>query len=58
VLHLTPTSRNATVLNPSISLNYTTYLNIVFLIVAAALVWRFMKTGGPMMLKMMNKTEA
>ena len=54
VLHLTPLSRNATVLDPSITLNYTTYLNIAFLLLAAALVWRFLRTGGPMMLKMMN----
>ncbi len=55
VLHLTPTTRNATVLDPSITLNYTTYLNIAFLILAAALIWRFLRTGGPMMLKMMNQ---
>lgn len=55
VLHLTPTTRNATVLEPHISFNYTTILNIVFLALAAALVWRFLRTGGPMMLKMMDK---
>lgn len=55
LLHITPTIRNATVLAPHISFNYTTVLNIVFLIIAGALVWRFMRTGGPMMLKMMNK---
>lgn len=54
ILHLTPHTRNATVLDPSISLNYTSVLNIIFLVVAAALVWRFLKTGGPEMLKMMN----
>jgi uncharacterized membrane protein YraQ (UPF0718 family) len=57
VLHLTPHIRNATVLNPSIMFNYTSVLNIIFLILAAALVWRFLRTGGPMMLKMMNKAE-
>lgn len=57
VLHLTPEARNAIVLDPSITLNYTSVLNVVFLIVAAALVWRFLRTGGPMMLKMMNKSE-
>jgi len=35
--------------------NYTTWLNIVFLGLAALLVWRFLKTGGPEMLRMMNK---
>lgn len=54
VLHLTPHIRNAKVLEASVTFNYTTILNIVFLVVAAALVWRFLRTGGPMMLKMMN----
>lgn len=54
ILHLTPTTRNATVLDPSVTFNYTTILNIAFLLLATALVWRFLKTGGPMMLKMMN----
>ena len=40
----------------TVSWNYTTYLNIVFLLVAAALVWRyFRKGGGWSMLKMMNE---
>jgi uncharacterized membrane protein YraQ (UPF0718 family) len=51
---LIPTTRNATVLNPMISWNYTTYLNIVFLAAAAILIWRFFRTGGAMMLKMMG----
>jgi uncharacterized membrane protein YraQ (UPF0718 family) len=55
LLHITPTIRNATVLAPHISLNYTTILNIIFLAIAVALVWRFMRTGGPKMLVMMNK---
>jgi uncharacterized protein len=51
---LIPTTRNAKVLNPTIGWDYTTYLNIVFLAVAVALVWRFFHTGGAMMLKMMG----
>jgi uncharacterized protein len=51
---LIPTTRNAKVLNPTISWNYTTYLNIVFLAVAVALVWRFFHTGGARMLRMMG----
>jgi uncharacterized membrane protein YraQ (UPF0718 family) len=51
---LIPTTRNATVLNPMISWNYTTYLNIVFIAAAAILIWRFFRTGGAMMLKMMG----
>jgi hypothetical protein len=35
--------------------NYTTYLNIVFLLVGASLVWRYFRRGGGMaMLKMMD----
>jgi hypothetical protein len=37
--------------------NYTTVLNIIFLVIAAVLVIRFLQTGGPAMLKMM-KTPA
>jgi uncharacterized membrane protein YraQ (UPF0718 family) len=55
ILHLTPTLRHAKVLESHISFNYTTVLNIVFLIIAGALIYRFLLTGGPMMLKMMNK---
>ena len=38
----------------SITLNYTTVLNGAFLALAAILVWRFMRTGGPKMLAMMD----
>ena len=58
ILHLTPIIRNAKVLEASVTFNYTTVLNIVFIIIAGALVYRFLKTGGPMMLKMMNKSSA
>jgi uncharacterized membrane protein YraQ (UPF0718 family) len=54
LFHLIPTTRNAQVLNAAVSWNYTTILNIIFLLLAAAMVWRFMRTGGPMMLRMMN----
>jgi uncharacterized membrane protein YraQ (UPF0718 family) len=50
---LVPDERNAKVVEASIQLNYTTVLNIVFLALAAVLVWRFMRTGGPGMLKEM-----
>ena len=53
-LSLIPTDRHAQVVEASISWNYTTWLNVVFLVLAALLVWRFMKTGGPEMLRMMN----
>jgi uncharacterized membrane protein YraQ (UPF0718 family) len=51
---LVPTTRNARVLHPSVSWDYTTYLNIVFLVAAAVLIWRFFRSGGAMMLKMMG----
>lgn len=54
LLHLTPHVRNATVLEAAVHWNYTTVLNIIFLVAATALVWRFLRTGGPKMLAMMN----
>jgi len=54
-LNLVPQDRNAKVLEASISWNYTTILNIIFLLLAAALVWRYFARGGGLkMLKMMN----
>jgi uncharacterized protein len=53
-LGLIPTERQAQVVEASISWNYTTWLNIVFLFLAALLVRRLMKTGGPEMLRIMN----
>jgi hypothetical protein len=35
--------------------NYTTVLDIVFLVLAAVLVIRFLRTGGPAMLRMMDR---
>lgn len=55
---LVPTTRNATVLHPSITWNYTTILNIVFFALAGALVWRFFRTGGRQMLGMMGGAPA
>jgi uncharacterized membrane protein YraQ (UPF0718 family) len=54
LLGLVPQQRQARVVETSISWNYTTWLNIVFLILAAWLAWRFFRTGGPEMLRMMN----
>lgn len=53
-LGLIPANRDITVLLQGPSWNYTTALNLVFLVVAAVLVWRFLRTGGPEMLKMMG----
>jgi uncharacterized membrane protein YraQ (UPF0718 family) len=47
--------RTAKVELAHVSWNYTTYLNIVFLTIAAILVWRYFRRGGGIpMLKMMN----
>lgn len=54
VTGLTRTQRDATVTDAGISWNYTTWLNIAFLILAAALVIRFLRTGGRAMLAMMG----
>jgi Predicted permeases len=54
-LGLIPSEHHARVVEASISWNYTTWLNIVFLALAALLGWRFFRTGGPAMLRMMNR---
>jgi uncharacterized membrane protein YraQ (UPF0718 family) len=58
LLRLTPHVRNAKVLEAAISWNYTTVLNIIFLLIASALVWRFVCTDGKGMLKMMSAKSA
>src|SRR3977135_3242700 len=55
---LIPEQRNARVVEASVSWNYTTWLNIAFFILAGLLVWRFLRTGGPAMLRMMNEPAA
>lgn len=54
VTGLIPAQRAATVMEEGISWNYTTWLNIAFLLLAAALVTRFIRTGGASMLRMMG----
>ncbi|HEX4658780.1 MAG TPA: permease, partial [Streptosporangiaceae bacterium] len=53
-LGLVPAERNAKVSAAGIQWNYTTVLNIIFLLFAAALLLRFFRSGGPAMLKMMG----
>jgi uncharacterized membrane protein YraQ (UPF0718 family) len=53
-LGLIPQARRATVVEASVTWNYTTWLNLAFLVLAAVLIWRFVRTGGPHMLRMMN----
>src|SRR5262245_29927295 len=51
---LVPDERDAKVVEASVTWNYATVLNIVFLALSAVLVIRFLRTGGPAMLRMMN----
>ncbi|HEY7011600.1 MAG TPA: permease [Streptosporangiaceae bacterium] len=53
-LGLIPAERAANVGEHGIEWNYTTILNIVFLLLAAALLVRFFRSGGGPMLKMMG----
>jgi uncharacterized membrane protein YraQ (UPF0718 family) len=59
VLGLQRTARNAKVEMASLSWNYTTFLNIAFLLLAAALIWRYFRRGGGWaMLRAMNEPGA
>jgi uncharacterized membrane protein YraQ (UPF0718 family) len=53
-LSLEPTGRHAKVGEMAVQWDYTTVLNILALAVAAGLLYRFARTGGPSMLKMMG----
>ena len=53
-LGLVPGRASATIPDSGVSWDYTTWLNIAFLVLAAVLVVRFARTGGGMMLKMMG----
>jgi uncharacterized protein len=53
-LGLIPAERAAKVAEQGIQWNYTTVLNIIFLLLAAALLARFFRSGGVPMLRMMG----
>ncbi len=53
-LGIIPTDRSVAKISEGLSFNYTTWLNLLFLILAAVLVWRFLRTNGLAMLKMMD----
>ena len=53
-LGIIPTNRAVGVITQGPSLNHTSVLNVVFLALAAVLVVRFLRTGGPAMLRMMS----
>ncbi len=53
-LGLVPEHGGARVVEATIGLNYTAALNVLFLVLASALVWRFARTGGPAMARSMS----
>jgi uncharacterized membrane protein YraQ (UPF0718 family) len=53
-LGLIPDPARAKIPDQGVSWDYTTWLNIAFLILAAALIIRFVRTGGVAMLRMMG----
>jgi uncharacterized membrane protein YraQ (UPF0718 family) len=54
VAGLIPRERRATVMEEHLAWNYTTWLNLAFLLLAAVLLVRFVRTGGIPMLTMMG----
>jgi len=58
VLRMVPATRHATVMDAGVSWNYTTWLNIVFLVLAGVLLVRFFAGGGVPMLRMMGGAPA
>ena len=56
-LGIIPQDRKVVAITEGIQWNYTSILNIIFLVLAAILVIRFIRTGGIPMLRMMNTPE-
>ena len=54
---LIPQNRTTVIITEGIQWNYTSILNIIFLVLAALLVIRFIRTGGLPMLRMMDTSE-
>jgi hypothetical protein len=57
-LHLIPAHHQIAIMNESIRWNYTTVLNIAFLLISALTLIRFLRTGGPAMLREMGNAPA
>ena len=55
-LDIIPQNRSVVIITAGIQWNYTTVLNILFLALAAILIIRFIRTGGPAMLRTMNRS--
>jgi uncharacterized membrane protein YraQ (UPF0718 family) len=53
-LGLIPGRDSAKIPDQGVSWDYTTWLNIAFLALAVILIIRFLRTGGPAMLRMMG----
>ena len=53
LLGLAPTNHHITVFETTPTWNYTTFLDIVFLVLMVVLAWRFFTTGGPEMIRAM-----
>ncbi len=58
LLGLIPSERNAKVVEASVTLNYTSVLNVMFLALACVMIVRFLQTGGVRMLRMMDQPAA
>lgn len=56
-LGIVPTSRAVGAISQGPAWNYSAVLNVAFLAIAALLLVRFARTGGPAMLRMMNTPE-
>ena len=56
-VRLIPTERSAPIATAAVSWDYTTWLDIVFLVLAGVLVWQFFRTGGVQMLRMMGSAR-
>ena len=56
-LGIIPQNRNVGAITEGIQWNYTTILNIIFLVLAALLIVRFIRTGGIAMLRIMSIPE-
>jgi hypothetical protein len=54
ILGLIPDQRKAKVVEATVTWNYTSILNVAFLVLSAVLAVRFLRTGGPAMLRTMS----
>jgi YHS domain-containing protein len=54
LLGLAPTNHHVTVFETAPTWNYTSFLDIAFLVLMVVLAWRFFTTGGPSMLRGMS----